>query len=100
MRRCAWWIVLLLLCAGCTFNRDWKRLARWPAPTNSIAGAWIGEWRSDKTDHHGQLRCIMVPHAPTAYMAHYRARFWKIFAANYTVPLSVTNMNSTYMFGG
>src|SRR5512145_37677 len=100
MGRCVWWVPLLLLCAGCTFNSDWKRIARSSSPTNSIAGAWIGEWKSNRNGHHGQLRCIMTPHSPTAYMARYRARFWKIFAASYTVPLSVTNINGTYMFAG
>ena len=88
------------LATGCSFNRDWKRAAAQPARTNDISGAWIGSWRSDVNGHNGKLRCIMTPHTSTAYMARYRARFWKIFAAGYTVPLSVTNNNGEFRFTG
>ena len=96
-------IWVLLICAagtGCSFNRDWKRAAAGPARTNDIAGAWIGHWRSDANGHYGQLRCILTPHSPDAYMARFRARFWKIFAASYAVPLTVTATNGGYTFHG
>jgi hypothetical protein len=93
-------VLLLSFVTGCSFNRDWRRAAHSPPPANDIAGAWIGHWRSDVNGHNGQLRCIMTPHAPNAYMARYRARFWKIFAAGYAVPLSVTNINGEFRFSG
>jgi hypothetical protein len=33
-------------------------------------------------------------------MAHFRARFWKIFAAGYSVPLTLTGTNGQYVFEG
>lgn len=92
--------LMLSLATGCSFNRDWKHAAAQPAPANDISGAWIGHWRSDVNGHNGQLRAIMIAHSPNAYMARYRARFWKIFAAGYTVPLSVTNINGEFRFNG
>lgn len=92
--------LLLSFVTGCSFNRDWRRAAQSPPPADDIEGAWIGHWRSDVNGHNGQLRCIMTPHAPNAYMARYRARFWKIFAAGYAVPLSVTNINGEFRFSG
>lgn len=86
--------------AGCSFNRDWKRAAARPAGTNEISGAWIGHWRSDANGHHGQLRCILTPHSTDAYMARFRARFWKIFAAGYAVPLTFTSTNGVHTFQG
>jgi hypothetical protein len=90
----------VLVSTGCSFNRDWRRVASSPTPQNDIAGPWIGHWRSDVNGHNGQLRSIVTAHAPNAYMAHYRARFWKIFAASYSVPLSVTNMDGEFRFSG
>ena len=74
-------LILLCLCAGCTFSRDWTKAGAYPTHTNDVTGRWIGHWRSDANGHHGQLRCILAQHSTNAYMAHFRARFWKIFAA-------------------
>jgi hypothetical protein len=42
----------------------------------------------------------MTQHSTNAYMARFRAQFWKIFAAGYAVPLNVTNINGDYKFTG
>ena len=68
--------------------------------TNDVSGRWIGHWRSDANGHHGQLRCILTQHSTDAYMARFRARFWKIFAAGYSVPLTLTATNGHYTFEG
>ncbi|MCI0350759.1 MAG: hypothetical protein L0Z53_15145 [Acidobacteriales bacterium] len=75
-------------------------MAAEPVHADDISGRWIGEWRSNRTGHHGQLRAIVTRHAEGAYTARYRARFWKIFAATYTVPLSVLMTNGHYAFKG
>jgi hypothetical protein len=94
-------VVVLSLCAGCgTFEREWNRVSHQPALTNEIAGRWTGEWRSEKNNHHGKLRCIITPHGGEAYMARFHAVFWKIFTANYMVPLNATNVNGEYHFTG
>jgi hypothetical protein len=100
MWRFVFWGLVLVVTTGCSFNRDWKRAAASRTPTNDIAGAWVGHWRSDVNNHNGKLWCILTPHAPNAYMARYKARFWKIFTAKYSVPLSVTNMNGDFRFSG
>ena len=99
MGRWIFFVMMASLCGGCcSFNREWKRVARQPPSTNEIAGRWTGQWRSDENGHHGKLRCLLTPHAPDAYMARFHARFWKIFTANYLVPLSATNINGEYKF--
>jgi hypothetical protein len=75
-------------------------MAAEPLRTNDMSGRWIGQWRSDVNGHHGALRCIITPHTTNASMARFRARFWKIFAAGYAVPLGFTNVDSQYTFGG
>jgi hypothetical protein len=95
-------LCLMLLCvgAGCTFSRDWTKAGTYPVHTNDVTGRWIGHWRSDGNGHHGQLRCILAQHSTNTYMAHFRARFWKIFAASYSVPLTLTATNGHYLFEG
>lgn len=100
MWRWTFWLVLLCLGAGCSFNRDWRRMAAHPVRTNDVSGRWIGLWRSDRNGHNGQLRCILTPHSTNAYMARFRARFWKVFAASYAVPLTLTKTNNHYTFQG
>lgn len=100
MWRLVLWGLVAVVASGCSFNREWKRAAAYRTPTNDIAGAWVGQWRSDVNDHHGMLWCILTPHAPNACMARYKARFWKVFTARYAVPLSVTNINGDFRFSG
>jgi len=100
MWRLVFWTGVFSLLTGCTFNRDWKRAAAYPRGTNDITGQWTGEWRSEANGHHGTLRCIITPNSPNAYMGRFRARFWKIFAAGYTVPLNVTNIDGRFILSG
>jgi hypothetical protein len=100
MWRLVFGVGVLSLVTGCSFNRDWKRATAYPRGTNDITGQWTGEWRSETNSHHGTLRCIITPNAPNAYMGRFRARFWKIFAAGYTVPLNVTNIDGKFTLSG
>jgi hypothetical protein len=100
MWRLGFWLMLLCVGAGCTFSRDWTKAGTYPVSTNDVTGRWIGHWRSDANGHHGQLRCILTQHSTNAYMARFRARFWKIFAAGYSVPLTLTATNGHYTFEG
>lgn len=82
---------LLLLATGCSsFSRDWKAAAQKPAPTDDITGAWDGQWLSDRNGHRGRLQCLLTKQQNNTYSARFKARFWKIFTASYTVPLQIT----------
>jgi len=100
MWRLGLWLMLLCVGAGCTFSRDWTKAGAYPAHTNDVSGRWIGHWRSDANGHYGQLRCILTQHSTNAYMARFRARFWKVFATGYSVPLTLTATNAHYLFEG
>lgn len=93
---------LLLFGTGCsTFNRDWKAAAQKPAPSNDITGAWDGRWLSERNGHRGRLQCILVKQDHNTYSARFKARFWKIFTARYTVPLQITaGTNNTFRLEG
>ena len=96
-------LALALFACGCsTFNRDWKKAAA-AAPTSDLAGRWTGTWRSEANGHTDQLRCLMTPLTNDIVSARYQAKYRKgilRFTFSYTVPLSVTNRDGRFEFGG
>ena len=86
---------------GCSsFHKEWKAAMNRPVPTNSIEGPWAGDWRSDKNGHHGSLRCVVTKTSETAYRAHFRAHFWKIFRYTYAATLNGTETNGVVALRG
>jgi hypothetical protein len=94
-------IALVLLVCGCSsFNREWKRAGKQPAPTDSITGRWEGHWLSDVNAHTGKLRCIVTHQTNDLYEARFRATYMKILRFSYTVPLTVNASNDVWHFHG
>jgi hypothetical protein len=84
-------VAVFFLATGCSsFQRDWKAAAQTPATTGDVAGAWDGQWLSNVNGHRGRLQCILTKKTEALYDARFKARFWKIFSASYTVPLNIT----------
>jgi hypothetical protein len=91
----------VVLVTGCSsFNRDYKRVAASLSPSDNLTGAWDGHWRSDKNGHNGRLRCIMTPKGGNIYDARFRARYFKILAYEYNVPLTVQGQGTNFTFEG
>lgn len=91
----------LLLVTGCSsFNRDYKSVAARQSAGHDLAGAWDGHWRSDKNGHNGRLRCIMTAQQGNLYTARFRARYLKILAYEYSVPLTVHREGTNFTFEG
>jgi hypothetical protein len=71
--------VLAAAAAGCSFDRQWRALARGPAATQTqtdpLAGRWDGKWVSDRNGHSGRLRAIVTPADATSYRAEFSALF-------------------------
>ena len=98
-RSAAFPLFLTLTLTGCsTFNKEWKAAANTPA--RGIEGPWSGEWRSEKNNHHGSLRAVISKTSPTAYRAHYRAKFMKIFRFTYVATLHGTETNNVVTLEG
>lgn len=94
-------LALALLVCGCSsFNREWKRAGKQPAPTNSITGRWEGLWLSDVNAHTGKLRCIVTHQTNDLYAARFRATYKKILRFSYTVPLTVNASSAVWHFRG
>ena len=86
---------------GCSsFHKEWKAAMKGPAPTNSINGPWIGDWKSDANGHHGSLKCVVTKTSDTTYRAHYRAHFWKILWYSYAATLNGNEKNGVVVLQG
>ena len=90
----------LTLLVGCSsFNREWKTA---PAATGpgDILGKWQGNWRSDKDDHTGSLKCVITKGDGDRYCAHFVATYWKIFTFAYDAELHGTpDRDSVHLVG-
>jgi len=94
-------LLVALSLVGCSsFNRDWKRATLGPPPTDGLAGRWEGFWMSERNGHNGKLRCLITQSNSGPYQARFRAKYWKILAFGYTVPLTVERSNDTFRFEG
>jgi hypothetical protein len=65
---------------------------------NDIAGRWEGEWRSNKNNHHGRLRCVIHGFGNGAYAAHFKATYWKVLRFSYVVGLQGERTNNVFRF--
>jgi hypothetical protein len=84
-------VIGIVTCGGCSrFDNEWKAAMNSPAPTNSIEGAWSGEWRSEVNGHHGSLRCVVTKSSDATYRAHYRAHYKRILRFTYVATLNAT----------
>lgn len=102
--RAALWLVvmgLLLGATGCSsFNREWKAALRQPAPTDGLAGPWVGTWRSEASQHQGRLRCLIAPPTNGVYQARFHAQFAGVLRFGYTAELTATQHAGIYSFRG
>jgi hypothetical protein len=58
-----------------------------------IGGRWIGEWISELSAHHGELRCVLEPASSNEYRAYFYARFSKLFSVGYVTSLKGEQTN-------
>ena len=87
-------LVLAVMLTGCSrFERDWKAALAEPGPATrpgSVEGPWQGRWRSEAGHGGGELRCLLRLREDGRYEARFRATFWGVFKAGYTVELTAT----------
>jgi hypothetical protein len=93
-------LVLLVVCGCSTFNRDWKKAAQQPPPTNSIEGQWEGRWSSETNGHSGALRCLISLAGRDRCTARFRATYAKVLRFSYSVPLEIQPHYDGWEFDG
>ena len=89
--------------AGCTsaFDRDWHDYVA-TGLEDPLVGRWKGFWRSDKTEHRGDLRCIVSRRAEGRYEARYHATHgeWWTFNFEYTVLMDAKRTGDVWKLEG
>lgn len=90
----------LLVCGCSSFNREWKKAASLPFPTDSMEGPWEGRWSSDVNGHNGKLLCIVSQNKTGDYSAWFKATYQKVLKFSYTVSLTVESENDGWRFSG
>lgn len=92
--------LLLLASAGCSsFQRDWEHAGKFSVAPDTPT-RWDGRWMSERNGHNGKLRCLLTPQENDIYAARFRARYFKIFSFEYTVPLQMIPMTNGWKFIG
>ncbi len=71
------------------FNEEWKARVWDQAP----ATRWEGEWRSERNQHHGRLRCILQCAEDGKFVAFFQAKYSRFLRACYKVTLNVSERN-------
>jgi hypothetical protein len=94
-------VLALLLCCGsvsCSgFRAAWRDAAGHPIDRkDALAGRWEGSWRSESTDHHGRLRCVVASASGQApgdsgrYVFHFHATWARVFAGGWKMICNVS----------
>lgn len=94
-------LVALALClAGCTsFESEWDRAVRLPAPASDPMGPWVGTWQNTNNTHGGALRAILVRESATDYRATFHAT-WGKRSGGFTTRLKGARDGNTLRFTG
>jgi hypothetical protein len=89
----------LAILSGCSsFNREWRAAGK--QPPAGLAGRWEGHWVSDANGHNDKLRCVITEKGTNDYSANFHATYKHVFHFSYTVPLTVQQQGSNYVFSG
>lgn len=97
-----WLGLAAALLAGCSgFNDDFSQAAALPVGPGQIEGAWVGTWRSDTSDHSGELKAIVTRVGRDAYNVRYRA-VWSKWLPAFKMETALTGhfAGSTFHFEG
>lgn len=76
------------------FHREWQRYPQDSTKHDPVSGRWIGEWISEQSSHHGELKCVLIPEGQNAYRACFYANYSWLFSVGY-----VTKLDARYADG-
>jgi hypothetical protein len=69
------------------FQEQCRRYGALAERSGGVTGRWSGEWISERSGHHGELRCVLDPSSATEYRAYFHAKFSKLFRVGYVTTL-------------
>ena len=82
------------------FLAQWREYEKTAKPRDGLAGRWVGEWISQLSGHHGELKCVLSQVAPTVYRAYFYATFSKFFRVGYVTDLNATQVDGQTRLAG
>jgi hypothetical protein len=82
------------------FHREWKRYQTTSNKPDGIAGRWTGEWISEQSGHHGELRCVLSPVFADTYRACFYAGFSFCFRVGYVTDLKAQQTDGRVLLNG
>lgn len=82
------------------FAEQWRQYAAGAGSPEGIDGRWLGEWISELSGHHGELRCVLVAVCPSEYRAYFYARYSKLFSVGYITSLKAEKTGSRIVLKG
>lgn len=84
-------LALAATLGGCnSFDKDFEAAVAAQSTYVDVTGPWIGEWRSESSDHAGPMRAIVTQIGDGRYMARYEAEWGKVFTFHQDVELRET----------
>ena len=84
---------------ACTsYDSKWKTAAA-QRPANKYSGRWVGEWKSTRGSHRGELQCVFTPAKAGTYNADFYAHWGKV-AGEFSVPFQVIPVQGGLRFNG
>lgn len=90
---------ILCLVVGCSnFDKNWRAAGEKSVAPN-MEGRWEGTWSSSAGHGGGKLRCLMRK-TEEGYEAQYRATYWGIFNAEYTVIMRTLERDGKLLLTG
>ena len=75
------------------FLEQWRKYEKSAKTPDGPAGRWVGEWISQSSGHHGELKCVLSQVAPTVYRAYFYAKFSKFFRVGYVTDLNAAQVD-------
>ena len=80
------------LVTGCSeFDKAYKDAVHKGAPTDSIEGAWDGQWTSHADHGGGRLWAVVTRTGDNTYFAQFKAKYWGMMEFESDVNLRVTS---------
>ena len=75
------------------FLEQWRQYETAAKRPQAVAGRWIGEWISQLSGHHGELKCVLSQISPAVYRAYFYATFSRFFRVGYVTDLNAAQVD-------
>jgi hypothetical protein len=82
------------------FERAWKEYKPPTGGNSAIEGRWVGQWRSEMSQHSGELKCLLSRVRPGQLDAKFLAAFRRVFRVGYGVSLDAEETGNGFRLKG